>query len=139
MYNVNAYRFWPVLLLSALVPLLLSAPAAAVQREVSAGTGLDQRVNAGARVVLMGNGWSNKGRVVRFRWRQIDGPRIRLRDANRSTSNFVAPRVTSTTVLKFELTVTDIHGRSGSSTVKITVEPPGKPRLTDTSDTLEVQ
>jgi hypothetical protein len=88
---------------------------------------------------MMGNGWSTRGRVVRFRWRQIAGPRIRLRNANRSTSNFVAPRVTSTTVLTFRLTVTDIHGRSGSSTVNITVEPPGESRLTDTSDTLKEQ
>lgn len=133
---MNICRLW---LVSFFAGLLLSASAGAVQREVAAGTGLDQRVGTGAQVVMMGAGWSTVGRVVRFRWHQIDGPRIRLRNANHSTATFIAPQVSSTTVLKFRLTVTDTRGRTASSTVNITVDPRVKDQVSEMSDKLQAQ
>lgn len=97
-----------------------------------AATGLNQRVNSGAHVVLTGGGWTTTSRIVRFVWRQVRGPRVHLRDANRSTASFYAPSVKTTTVLKFRLTVTDVRGGSGSGVVDVTVEPADKPIARET-------
>lgn len=122
---MNAFKHSVILLLCVLA---LSAPVAgAKQKATLAGAAPNQRVNAGSRVVLMGSGWSTAGRIVRFAWTQVSGPRVRLRDANRSTASFIAPNVTRTTVLKFRLTVTDIRGASDSGVMTVTVEPRTKP------------
>jgi hypothetical protein len=109
-----------------------SAIADASPKYTLAGTGLDQRVSSGARVVLRGAGWTTTDRVVRFAWAQVAGPGVRLHDANRSTASFIAPSVKATKILKFRLTVTDIRGGQGSNTVTITVEPRSKSRASGT-------
>ena len=121
-HEMNAYYRLSAILLSCAF-CLPGAQVNAAQTSTSAGTGLDQRVKSGAHVVLTGNGWTTADRVVRFVWTQVAGPGVRLRDANRSTAKFIAPKVTSTAVLKFRLTVTDIRGGKGSGIVTVTVQP----------------
>ncbi|MFL6655502.1 MAG: PKD domain-containing protein [Sulfurifustis sp.] len=106
-----------------------AAAKAAPNKGVHAGAGPDQRVEAGARVVLSGSGRDAEGRPVRFSWVQIAGPRVSLDGPNRSTVRFAAPRVKVETVLKFRLVVTDRRGAKGSSVVTVTVVPkaPAKP------------
>lgn len=117
---MNAYRS---LIILSLFGLTLSTAFADVPiRGTVAGAGLDQRVRSGARVVLVGDGWSEAGRIDRFSWTQVSGPRVRLRNANHSTADFTAPEVTTPTVLKFRLTVRNTRGETGSSVVAVTVE-----------------
>lgn len=122
---MNADRLFAILLCGGF--LLFGAAVRAAEPDIIAGTGPNQRVASGDRVVLMGDGRSVAGRVVKFAWTQVDGPRVTLHDSKHSTARFVAPKVTTTTVLNFRLTVTDIYGGKGSSTVTVTVEPQDKP------------
>lgn len=122
-------RFLAILLIWGLVGS--GSPVDAAQKVTFAGAAPSQRVDAGSRVALRGSGWSTAGRVVRFAWTQVDGPPVRLRDSNRSTASFVSPKVTRTTVLKFQLTVTDIRGNRDSSVMTVTVEPRRTPKATD--------
>src|SRR5581483_3269977 len=103
---------------------LVATVAAAPQKRTFAGAGPNQRVNSAAHVVLFGTGRSLDGRPIRFSWRQISGPAVVLHNANHSTARFRAPRVDKLTELQFELTVTDTLGGTGTSVVKVTVEPP---------------
>lgn len=130
---IRKRRTFAVHAISFLVALLIFSAGAAAEpsKGVHAGAGPDQRVEAGARVVLNGSGRDAEGRPVRFSWSQIAGPRVSLNGANRSTVRFIAPsHVKIETVLKFRLVVTDRHGAKGSSIVTVTVVPksPPKPR-----------
>lgn len=118
---MNGRKRFAIVLSGALV--LSVAFADVPMNGTHAATGLDQRVHAGTRVLLTGGGWTTTPRVVRFAWQQVDGPRVQLHNANRSTASFYAPKVTKATVLKFRLTVTDVRGGSGSNVVAVTVVP----------------
>lgn len=96
-------------------------------KHLLANAGLDQHVNGGTKVVLSGSGRGPNGRIVKFAWAQIDGPRVALRNANRSTANFTAPKVSTDTTLVFRLTVADVRGFRASDTATITVVSP-KPK-----------
>ncbi|MEM9690720.1 MAG: hypothetical protein AAF917_14740, partial [Pseudomonadota bacterium] len=49
------------------------------------------------------------------------GPSVTISSANSPTAGFTAPSVTSDTLLRFELTVTDPRGESDTASVSITV------------------
>lgn len=122
--GTSARIFW--LLLALWGPALFSSPAPAAQNGPIAGAGPNQRVDAGAKVTLAGNGRVADGRIVRFLWTQTGGPRVALRNSTRSTANFTAPKVKTITPLTFRLTVTDNQGRKGSGVVTVTVVPPNQ-------------
>lgn len=87
-----------------------------------ANAGEDQIVNAGATVILDGTGSSDPdGTITTYAWTQIAGPAVSLSGADSATASFTAPGVTETTVLSFELTVTDDRVATTSDTVDITV------------------
>lgn len=119
--RISTGRFLAVLWICGLAAA--NAPVNAEQKVAFAGAAPSQRVDSGSRVALRGSGWSTAGRVVRFAWVQVDGPPVQLRDGNRSTASFVSPEVAKTTVLKFQLTVTDIRGNRDSGIMTVTVEP----------------
>jgi len=119
--QIRAGRFLAILLICGVAAT--NTPVSAAQKVAFAGAAPSQRVDSGSRVALRGSGWSAAGRVVRFAWTQVDGPSVQLRDRNRSTASFVSPEVTKTTVLKFQLTVTDIRGNRDSGIMTVTVEP----------------
>lgn len=108
----------------------VSVEAAAVF--VTANAGPDQRVYGATTVTLDGSRSSGpSGTPPTFRWRQLSGPTVVLRDATRAVANFVAPLATSADVaLTFRLTVVVGSGRSNDS-VTVTVMP-NDPCLADT-------
>ena len=99
---------------------------AEVKKHLMSGPGPDQRVDEGSRVALVGSGRVETGRIVRFAWTQVKGPRVNIQRPNRSTTHFIAPRVKQTVRLVFRLTVTDTHGHQASESVTVTVVPKGQ-------------
>lgn len=86
----------------------------------NANAGNDQTVNEGTNVNLSGAGSSDPdGDTLAFSWAQIAGPTVTLSGAATATPSFVAPQVTTTTVLTFRLTVND--GRGGTDTDDVNV------------------
>lgn len=65
------------------------------------------------------------GDAISFSWAQIAGPAVTLSSATSDKPTFTAPTVTATTVLTFQLTVTDTGGLSASDSVNVTVNPTG--------------
>ncbi len=88
----------------------------------TANAGIDQTTTEGELVSLDGQlSADNDGSIISFSWQQISGPVVSLSGANTSVATFTAPDVTSSTVLSFELTVTDDQGETDTDTVLITV------------------
>jgi len=88
----------------------------------TANAGIDQTTTEGELVSLDGQlSADNDGSIISFSWQQISGPVVSLSGANTSVATFTAPDVTSSTVLSFELTVTDDLGETDTDTVLITV------------------
>ena len=84
--------------------------------------GSSQTVNSGATVTLNGAGSNDPdGDNLSYAWTQTLGPTVALNNANTSTATFRAPTVTSGTLLRFSLQVTDPGGLGDTSTVSITV------------------
>lgn len=104
-----------------------------------AEAGDDQVVDGGATVQLSGAGSRNEsGGTLTYRWKQIAGPVMSLRHvrnpegvpdplngkpdpAKQVDPYFVAPEVTSETVVTFQLTVSVAGGASAVDTVSITI------------------
>lgn len=89
----------------------------------TADAGAGQIVAEGTAVTLDGTGSTdpNPEDVLSFSWRQIPAPTVTLNGADTATPRFVAPQVSGSEVLTFELTVTDRGGLSDTDTVDITV------------------
>jgi hypothetical protein len=87
----------------------------------TADAGMDQIVDEGTTVNLIGLGVDSDGTVVSYNWQQVSGPTTTISDANMANASFVAPEVTASEDLVFRLTVTDNEGATGSDTVTITV------------------
>lgn len=85
----------------------------------AANAGVDQRVSAGANVLLDGTGSTAWAGIQSYAWIQVSGSPVALAGANTATPNFVAPSTGD--ALTFQLTVTDRYGTTGSDTVTVTV------------------
>ena len=83
-----------------------------------ASAGPDQTVASGASVTLAGSATGSA--PLSFAWTQTAGPTVALSDPTVAAPAFVAPQVTATTVLAFQLTVTNAAGTS-TATVNVTV------------------
>jgi len=91
----------------------------------SAQAGPDQTVNEGSNVNLNASASSDPdGSIIAYRWQQLSGPAVTLSDTTGISPSFTAPSVTTSTLLTFNLTVTDNDGASVSDSVGITVIPP---------------
>lgn len=84
--------------------------------------GSSQSVSSGAMVTLNG-GASNDpdGDTLSYAWSQTLGPTVMLANAGTSAASFRAPTVSSATLFRFELEVSDPGGLSDTSTVNVTV------------------
>jgi len=94
-----------------------------------ANAGTDQTVDPGDTVTLSGAGSTDPdGDTLTFAWTQTAGPAVTLVGASSASPNFVAPDVTTDTVLSFQLTVMDGNGGSAtdSVSVSVTAPPPAK-------------
>lgn len=70
------------------------------------------------------------GTIVAITWQQISGPAVTLSDISVVNPTFVAPAVTATTDLQFELTATDSLGDVASDRVVISVRSNEPPEVT---------
>lgn len=86
-----------------------------------ANAGTDQSVDEGSIVNLNGSGTDSDGSIVNYSWRQVSGEAVSLSDTGVPAPSFVAPQVSTTVILVFELTVTDNDGGVGADQVIVTV------------------
>jgi hypothetical protein len=96
------------------------------------GSGANQAPNAVAgsnqnttpgNIVTLDGGQSNDpdNDNLSYAWTQTLGPTVTLNNANSSAASFVAPNVSSDTLLRFELQVTDPSGLTDSAAASVTV------------------
>lgn len=91
-----------------------------------ADAGNNQTVRQRQTVYLDGSGSSDPdGQIVRYRWTQLSGKRVSIRNADTSLAYFTAPRVRrgTTRTLEFELEVTDDLSTTAVDQVTISVTP----------------
>ncbi|PCJ60005.1 MAG: hypothetical protein COA79_09365 [Planctomycetota bacterium] len=87
----------------------------------TANAGNHQTVLANQEVILVGNGVDTDGEITSFRWEQISGETVNLKNSNSATASFAAPIVNEATPLLFMLTVTDDSDGSNTGLVTITI------------------
>lgn len=93
-----------------------------------ADAGADRSVTSGEATVLNGTASSDpNGDRLAFRWRQIDGPSVELRNVSAARPTLVAPDIDTETTVTLELTVTDSRNATASDTVAITIRPTNDP------------
>jgi len=93
-----------------------------VNQAPNAVAGSSQTADIGATVTLNG-GQSNDpdGDTLTYAWSQVLGPTVSLASTDSATTSFTAPDVTSDTLLRFQLSVSDPDGLDDTSTVSVTV------------------
>jgi len=87
----------------------------------TANAGPDEIVSSGKTVTVTGTGSDPDGDPLSFSWTQSYGPAVSIVNANSASMSFVAPIVTVETSLRFQLTVSDGRGGTGSNEVGIRV------------------
>lgn len=92
----------------------------------NAVAGASQTVSSGAIVTLAG-GASNDpdGDALDYLWSQTMGPTVTINNAMSQNASFTAPTVSSDTLLRFQLQVTDPNGLSDTATTAVTVRAQG--------------
>jgi len=88
----------------------------------AAAAGPDQTVTETSMVQLAGSGSDAEGAVT-YSWTQTGGTTVSLSNPAISNPVFTAPSVTASTVLVFQLTVTDTNGATDTDILMITVDP----------------
>jgi serine protease len=99
--------------------------AAAAVRAVSTvprvNAGLDQAVDPGVAVNLNGSTSSDDGTISSYTWVQTAGPGVTLSGSSTATPSFTAPNTVANTTFRFQLTVVDDVGLSGTDSVDVTL------------------
>ncbi len=94
----------------------------------NAVAGASQTVTPGAAVTLNGNQSNDPdGDALSYQWTQTMGPAVALDNPAAAVTTFTAPDVSSSTLLRFELTVTDPIGLTDTATTGVTVSQAGGP------------
>jgi choice-of-anchor B domain-containing protein len=104
--------------------------------EIADGTGSSQSPNAvagasqtvapGTTVTLNGDQSNDPdGDALSYQWTQTMGPAVTLADPTAAVTTFAAPDVTSSTLLRFNLTVIDPLGLTDTATTNVTVAEAG--------------
>ncbi len=119
--SAEALRFAAFL---ATVACLLAAGCAR-NEPPAISVGPDLNVDAGGRVTLTGEATDPEGSAVAYRWQQLEGEPVELRNVERPNSTFIAPAVEVATTLTFRLTATDDSGTAATADTTVTVEPYG--------------
>lgn len=92
--------------------------------------GDDQIVQEGSSVLLDGSLSSDAdGLDIEFSWEQTGGPAVDLVASDTFAASFLAPSVTDSTFLTFQLSVSDENQSSSSATVEIRVQPESFPTV----------
>ena len=101
--------------------------ADAINNSPNAVAGVSQTVRSGVVVTLDGTQSNDPdGDALTYQWLQTSGTAVTLSNANAASATFTAPDVTSDTLLRFQLTVSDNRGLANVSTTSVTVRKPGK-------------
>ena len=88
-------------------------------------TALPSTTTGGSLVSLDGSASTDSdGRIATYAWTQTGGPTVSLSGATTATASFIAPSVSSTSLLSFALQVSDDEGASGTASTSVTVRPP---------------
>jgi choice-of-anchor B domain-containing protein len=88
----------------------------------NAVAGASQTVATGTLVTLNGSSSNDPdGDALTYLWTQTMGPTVTLNNATASSASFTAPTVTSDTLLRFNLAVTDPDGLNDSAVTAVTV------------------
>ncbi|TWX63428.1 DUF1566 domain-containing protein [Colwellia demingiae] len=85
--------------------------------------GIDQTVDKQTAVSLSGSAVDSDGTIVSYAWLQTAGTTVTLTNTNSASASFTSPDVTISTVLSFELTVTDNRTGTATDSIDITVLP----------------
>ncbi|MGI9249319.1 MAG: choice-of-anchor B family protein, partial [Woeseiaceae bacterium] len=94
----------------------------AVNQAPNSIAGSSQTVNQGAEVTLDGSQSNDPdGDNLSYSWTQTMGPVVTLNNANSATSSFRSPSVSSDTLLRFQLQVSDPGGLTDTATASVTV------------------
>jgi K319-like protein len=89
-----------------------------------ANAGHNQTVTAGSTVILNASkSKSPNGIILGYSWKQIPTSSINLGAVNSPVWDFTAPRVSTNTLLQFQLNVTDNWGQTGTSFVNVLDKP----------------
>ncbi|MCF2947392.1 PKD domain-containing protein [Paraglaciecola aquimarina] len=96
----------------------------------TANAGNNQAVKEQTRVTLSGLGTDSDGSISSYRWNQISGTSVTVKDANSARATFVAPAITKDETLTFQLTVTDNDNATATDTVNIAVQNINQPTTT---------
>ena len=89
-----------------------------------ANAGADRTVAAGAAGTLNGAASSDPDDgIASYAWKETAGTTVAITGANTVAARFTAPNVTTSTVLTFQLTVTDRRPQSATDTINVTVTP----------------
>ncbi len=84
--------------------------------------GTNRSVPGGTVVALDGSSSNDPdGDTLTYAWTQTMGPAVTLNNADTASASFTAPDLSSDTLLRFELAVTDPQGLGDSASVAITV------------------
>ena len=88
-----------------------------------ANAGADNSVNDNitTNASLNGSGSDPDGSVSSYAWTQISGPAVQMHFVSSAQAQFTVSDVTGTTVLVFQLTVTDNEGATATDSVNVTV------------------
>ncbi len=84
--------------------------------------GADQTVASGATVTLSGSATDSDGGTLNYRWQQMRGPMISIRNAGAATATFTAPNISTASELELELSVRDSTGLIGYDRVVVRVQ-----------------
>jgi choice-of-anchor B domain-containing protein len=105
------------------------ADGSGANRSPNAVAGPSQTVTSGSRVTLNGSQSNDPdGDTLSYAWAQTLGTTVALDNTNSAGTSFTAPKVSSDTLLRFELTVMDSGGLADSSTVAVTVSKAATPQ-----------
>ena len=90
-----------------------------VNAEPTVSAGDNQNIVKGTAVTLTASASDADGQITNYQWTQTGGTAVTLNDSDTASASFTAPN--ASTLLTFQLTVTDNEGATASDTIDINI------------------